>query len=338
MSGQVSGVLKVAVTALILAFIAWQFDFSAVTSTLSTISAFAAVAAVLVVFVQTIFTAERLVMVTALFGVRFPVRDSLKVILEGMFFSHTFLSFLGGDAMRIWRIRRYGLPVMDATSAVVLDRLIGILINHVFLLASLPWLLMHVKDESVKFALVLLALAGVGGFAAILLLGSLRGRRGYLHRLRARIPIRSVAMLLVEASTVGRHFLAQYRHLVRASFVSVLIAAANMLVFAIILLGMGVDLSLTIGCSLLVPAVLEIAMIPVSIAGLGLREGAAAVAFGALGLPVDQALGSSLAYGLAVAIVSLSGGMMWLSDRRRKAPMISKDQHHAQPARAGRSD
>ena len=311
--------LKLGVPALILGVFAWQLDFRLVLRTLSTISPLAVMAAILLLLLQTLAAAQRLVMVVARFGAQFRLRDSFRVTLEGMFFSQTFISFLGGDALRIWRIRRLGLPLVEATSAVLLDRLIGVLVNHLFLLASLPWLLMVVTESSVKIALGVLGVSGVAGFALILALGLLRGRGGYLHRLRSYLPSRRLAILLVEASTVGRHLLTQHAQLARVIFVSTLLALANMFVFAILLCGMGIRPSLAVGCALLVPAVLEIAMLPISIAGWGLREGAAIVAFGAMGLPAHQALGASVAFGLVGAAVSLLGGVLWLADRRRMA-------------------
>jgi hypothetical protein len=236
-----------------------------------------------------------------------------------MFFSQTFISFLGGDALRIWRVRRLGLPLTEATSAIVFDRLTGILVNHLFLLASTPWLLTVVDQQPIRIAIIFLALAGIGGFTLIFLLGFLRGRGGLLHSLRTRIAIKRIAILLVEASTVGRYFLGEYRQLAGIVLVSIWVAVANILFFAIILWGMGIDLSLAVACAVLVPAILEIAMLPISIAGWGVREGATVVAFGALGLPAHQAIGSSVAFGLMVAGVSLLGGVWWLADRREMA-------------------
>jgi uncharacterized protein (TIRG00374 family) len=311
-------VVKVALTALILGFFLFHLDVRAIGRSLASVNGWAAVGAFFVVLAQTLFAAKRLNLVVNRFGVPIPFANAFRITLEGMFFSHTFLSFIGGDALRIWRIRKAGLPLIDATSAILIDRLIGILVNHICLLASLPWLLSRISERSVSYALILLAVAGVAGFAVILFLGSLRGRGGYLHELRERLPVKRVATLLIEASTVGRYFLTYYPQLLQVGLVSVFIALGNALAFGIILLGMGVDAPLALGCALLVPAVLEIAMVPISIAGWGLREGAAVVAFGALGLQSDVAFGSSLAYGLIVGGVSLLGGIIWVADRKPK--------------------
>jgi glycosyltransferase 2 family protein len=312
--------LKLSVTALILTLLIRQFDIRSMMNTLSTISPYAISVAIMAVLTQSLVAAGRLVMVVARFGPRFGLNDSYRVTLESTFFSQTFISFLGGDALRIWRIRRLGLTLPKATSAVVLDRLIGTLVNHAFLLATLPWFLSSEVNSSIKVILVVLAVAGVTAFAMLLLLGSRRGRGSILDLLPVRIRTGAVSGFIVEISTVGRELLASGR--VPWVFVlSALITSINIVIFALILSGMGVDFPLAVGCALLVPAIMEIAMLPISLAGWGVREGAAIVAFGALGLPADQALGASIAFGLIVAAVSMLGGVLWLVDRRQMTQM-----------------
>ena len=83
-----------------------------------------------------------------------------------------------------------------------------------------------------------------------------------------------------------------------------------------------------IGCTFLsVPAVLEIATLPISFAGWGVREGAAIVAFGTFGLPAHQALAASVAYGLAVFAASLLGAL-WLGDRREISILFMNLRRH----------
>jgi uncharacterized membrane protein YbhN (UPF0104 family) len=308
--------LKMGITVLILAVFGWQLDLRSAARALSTISPYAIVAAAIAVLVIALAAAARLVLVVAGFGQRFELGDSYRVTLESMFFSQTFISFLGGDALRIWRIRRLGLPLAKATSAVLLDRLIGILVNHAFLLVTLPWFLSSNAGDPVKIILVVLASAGVAGFALLIWLGSGRGRIGIVALLPAPIRAGAVAAFVIEASTLGRELLAGRRRLAWICALSGFMTMANMLTFAFILGGMGVTIPLAMGCAFLVPAILEIAMLPVSLAGWGLREGAAVVAFGALGLPADQALGASIAFGLTLAAVSMLGGILWLVDRR----------------------
>jgi uncharacterized membrane protein YbhN (UPF0104 family) len=328
--------LKFGITVLILSLFVWQLDLRPTANALSTISPYAIFAAIVAVLAVSLAAAGRLVLVVAGFGRRFALGDSYRVTLESMFFSQTFISFLGGDALRIWRIRRLGLPLAKASSAVILDRLIGTLVNHAFLLATLPWFLSSRANNSVKLVLMVLAAAGVAGFALLVWLGYARGRIGILALLPARIRAGAVAAFIIEASTLGRDLLTGRRRLAWICILSGFMTVTNMLTFALILGGMGVALPLALGCALLVPAIMEIAMLPISLAGWGLREGAAVVAFGALGLPADQALGASIAFGLTVAAVSMLGGILWLIDRRQMTQTLvdPKDSTRVPPASA----
>ena len=316
--------IKLGVTLPILAIILSRLDVPSLVRLLSSLS-YVAILAFFVVLIQTLFVAHRFSLVAANFGVRLGPISSLRITLESTFFSQTFVSFLGGDAYRIWKIRRLGLPLAESTSAVMLDRLLGLAANHLFLLASLPWLLLSVRDHALKVTLVLLTVAGIGGFGSIMCLGRFSVADRCLRLVQKRIRAPRAAILLVEAATVGRHFWAGDQKLTAAFVFSLIIALGHMVVFAIILLGMHVDWRLVIGCALLVPFILEVIMLPISIAGWGVREGAAILAFGGLGLPADQALGASIAFGVIGLAVSLIGGFIFFADRSEKKELMIRE-------------
>jgi hypothetical protein len=64
-------------------------------------------------------------------------------------------------------------------------------------------------------------------------------------------------------------------------------------------------------CVLLVPPVILVTVIPVSIAGWGLREGAMVVAFGFINVPAGAAFAMSVLFGLTLAVASLPGSLLW---------------------------
>jgi Lysylphosphatidylglycerol synthase TM region len=147
------------------------------------------------------------------------------------------VSFLGGDALRIWRIRRCGLLLNQAASAVVLDRLIGITVNHVFLLAALPWLLAEIPDHTIRVALVVLAGAGITGFAFLLLFGAFFRGAGAVGSFPNHIRSTKIVRLIQEMAAVGRYFLHPGAKLLTAAFASLLIVLINSLIFVVLLSG-----------------------------------------------------------------------------------------------------
>ena len=84
-------------------------------------------------------------------------------------------------------------------------------------------------------------------------------------------------------------------------------------VFGVFAITQALDLAIPIwSLFLVVLPVLLISMIPVSIAGWGVREGAMIVAFGYAGLPQDQALAVSILLGLVLLGVGALGGLVWV--------------------------
>jgi uncharacterized membrane protein YbhN (UPF0104 family) len=74
---------------------------------------------------------------------------------------------------------------------------------------------------------------------------------------------------------------------------------------------------------LLLPLALVVQMassIPVSLAGWGPREGAAAWVFGAAGLGAAQGLGAAVAYGVLVLVATLPGAVLLLASVWRPGP------------------
>jgi hypothetical protein len=68
----------------------------------------------------------------------------------------------------------------------------------------------------------------------------------------------------------------------------------------------------------LVPPVILVAVVPISIAGWGVREGAMIAAFAYAGLPQSDGLIVSLLFGIGFLLVGIVGGLVWVVtiDRR----------------------
>jgi uncharacterized membrane protein YbhN (UPF0104 family) len=97
--------------------------------------------------------------------------------------------------------------------------------------------------------------------------------------------------------------------------------------------GMGVHLSTVIACVvlahslgaalspldalILLPPVILLTAIPITIGGWGVREGAMVAALGLVGIPAHLALAISVLLGLAVVVIGLLGGGVWLVSKDR---------------------
>jgi hypothetical protein len=69
----------------------------------------------------------------------------------------------------------------------------------------------------------------------------------------------------------------------------------------------------------LVPPVLLITMVPISIAGWGVREAAMGLAFGYAGLMPNEGVNVSLVFGAVTFLVGAFGGLVWIFSDEKAA-------------------
>src|SRR5256714_11357458 len=70
----------------------------------------------------------------------------------------------------------------------------------------------------------------------------------------------------------------------------------------------------------LIPPVMLITMLPISIAGWGLREATMGLAFGYAGLIASEGVNVSLLFGAVSFIVGAIGGLVWVFSAQTAAP------------------
>jgi uncharacterized protein (TIRG00374 family) len=297
--------LKFAVSALLIVFLVRGTDLDGLFARLLSVDPGAMAAAVLITLAVSIAHAARWMIVIRALGARMPFPQALPIVLIGYFFNQVLPSSMGGDAMRVWRAYRAGLGVSDSLNSVVLDRIAALAALVLITLAGLPWLTGIIDDPVVRSALTLAMLAIGAGFAFLLL----------LVRLPAALLKWRATRALVKLSAGARKVFLDWHYAIPAIAFSVLAQLIGGMVVFILARGIGVDAGL-LQCLLLVPPVILATMVPVSIAGWGVREGAMVVIFGYAGMAAESAFALSVLTGIAVLFASLPGGVVWLLSGR----------------------
>ena len=86
--------------------------------------------------------------------------------------------------------------------------------------------------------------------------------------------------------------------------------------YVVYVLARGIAIDLSLGNALLlIPLVTLVTVLPISIAGWGLRESAMVVALGMIGVSASAAFSLSLLQGLVAMASGVPGGLLWLSMR-----------------------
>lgn len=232
---------------------------------------------------------------------RVSFKIALQIVLIGHFFNQTLPSSVGGDAVRVWCAYRAGLGAGDAARTVILDRAISLVGLLLLAGAGLPWLFGIVTDQAARLAITAVIAGGICGFLIFLALPELPP-----PLLRWRIT-----HALVKLAILGRRLTFAPRYVMPI----LALAVVGFVIFVFIVYWLAAALHLGVrftDCLLLVPPVLLISVIPVSIAGWGVREGAMVVAFGFINVPPSAAFAISVLFGLTIAAASLPGAVLWL--------------------------
>jgi uncharacterized membrane protein YbhN (UPF0104 family) len=96
------------------------------------------------------------------------------------------------------------------------------------------------------------------------------------------------------------------------------LAATTHLLNVLVFWMLGQSLGLTVAFDqwfIVVPTVLLISMLPISIGGWGVREGAMVLALRGFGIPTEEALLPSILFGLCAVTATLPGAIFWISTK-----------------------
>ncbi len=229
----------------------------------------------------------------------FTATQAFMVFYIGVCFS--IILPVAGDALRMWKAHRSGLTLQASVNSVMLERITTILGLVLLVAITQPLLLARAPNIPGSWVFPLLSALGVIG---ILVLTTLDRLPRSLHRWRV------VRGLIHLAGDTRRLFFRSRWG--GATLLVALVGHVNLSMVAYALaVGLGLDVDM-IDCMVLVPPVILIMTLPISIAGLGVRETAMVAAFGYVGVESHSALVLSLLFGLTNIITALPGGLIWL--------------------------
>ena len=296
--------LKAAITAGLVWLVLRGVDLGAALERMAGLSLGSGVLAVAVLAAHCFVAGWRWTIVMRLFGPVLAVPTAIRLFFEGYFFNNALPSTVGGDAVRVWRAVKLGLPLGAGVNGVLLDRITGLSGLFILVAAGQPLLYARIEDPAVRLAFAAILLAGVAGIALLIA--------------ARRIPDRLVPAALREGlANLSEATRAAYLHpAVSLPVLGLSVVVHGLIVTSVYIIAVGLGLEIGLFESLvLVPAVILLSTIPVSIGGWGLREGLMVVALGLAGVPAEAALSVSILFGLAQIAAGIPGGVLWLLAR-----------------------
>jgi uncharacterized membrane protein YbhN (UPF0104 family) len=242
-------------------------------------------------------------------GAPLPTRQAMRFNLIGAFFNQTLPSSIGGDAVRLWLVARGGAGWRAATYSIFVDRAIGLIALAIVIVASLPWSYHLISDPQGRTALLFVDFTALAGGVGFLVLGMLQWP--WLKRWWGTHHIHACAVIANRVIFSRR----------RGPKVIALSLLVHMLAVVIAwCVVQSIAAPVTFGQIFqVIPPVMLITMLPISIAGWGVREATMGLAFGYAGLMTNEGVNVSLLYGAVSFIVGAFGGLVWIFSAEKAA-------------------
>jgi uncharacterized membrane protein YbhN (UPF0104 family) len=296
--------LRAAVSIGLLLGLAWWLDVGAVLLRFAEMRLEWALLAVSISVAQVVVLAWRWRFTAGRLGVELSFMAAWREYYLSIFLNQVLPGGVMGDVSRAWRHSRTQTrldePGGPAVRAVIFERLSAQAVMTTVAVASVLSLPVTIYAGS-RYVLI-----GAGAVAGLFVLGTLV----YIRRQSAvqSLPGRVLADLS-RAHLSGAVFAAQLGSaiLVVGTYLATYLAAAR---------AVGVETPLMVLLPLVAPVLMTM-LVPVTVAGWGLREGAAAVLWGAVGLTAADGVAVSVAYGLVALLGSLPGGLFLVLTPRR---------------------
>jgi uncharacterized membrane protein YbhN (UPF0104 family) len=303
--------LKAAVSALLLYFALGLVDLALVKERLIRADPSWIALMFLVLLFQTGMLALRWQMVVASCGSKLPLPLAFRFSVIALFFNQTLPSSIGGDAMRIWLVGKH-TTWRTGIYSVFLDRLIGVIALAALVILCLPWTFELIRNPLGRAALLLIGFGSLGAGVAFIGLGW--KRLGILQHWTLTRHLADLASVALVISHSPRSFVPPFA-------VSVLIHLLTALAAWCAAVAIGAQVPILYAL-FLVPPVVLLTVIPISIAGWGVRESAMVTAFGYAGLPQSDGLLISLLFGASSLVLGVVGGLTWIATPARRESRI----------------
>ncbi|MEA3330260.1 MAG: lysylphosphatidylglycerol synthase transmembrane domain-containing protein [Campylobacterota bacterium] len=227
----------------------------------------------------------------------------VKSYFKGTFFNQVLPSSIGGDAVRIIDLTQKGYDKKDAFYGIFVDRIVGLV--GLLVLNLLATIIFYgTFDKDFSLLIILITLGGISGFAVLFHLEKITFLANYkflnlFHRLARRLnSLYSDRTLLFKhiGISIGVHFLS---------------------VLTLYALALSIDFHISFQIFLIaVPPVFLLTIIPISLAGWGIREGAMIGIFMLVGADQTKVLAMSILYGLLLIISSFPGAYFWVKSKK----------------------
>lgn len=236
--------------------------------------------------------------------IRVPWRKLIISSFGGVFFNLFLPSTIGGDFVRIMDLTNHLKRTKEIAASVFVDRLSGFAALAFTALLAMLYGYSHIDKSGIFIPIIIL-------FTSLSVTIIILFTKNIFSRLKNLIPGKKIRIKIENLHTEILYF----RTKPKALLTSLLISFATQIIGIVsnyyIFLALGINVKL-IYLFIFVPLIGAVAMIPVSIGGLGIRDMGSAFFFAKIGITKDVAVASSLLNFFFIAVISSFCGLIYV--------------------------
>jgi glycosyltransferase 2 family protein len=228
-------------------------------------------------------------------GIHVPARESIRPFAMSFVLNIILPTAVAGDAVRTWVVGRRSGRFLGAAAATVVDRLTALVC-----LFAVGWAAYAVDRGAVPDSVVVAFAWVTAGLAVALALGVMAalGVRPLVHRLPERVE-----GMVRESWRIVRRWAGSRQLVVNVVVLGLAYQVLVVGVFVLVGKTVGVELPFALA-AVTAPIVVLATLIPVSVGGLGIREGGFVILLGQAGIDAADATLVSLLSAMTVLIAS----------------------------------
>jgi uncharacterized protein (TIRG00374 family) len=239
-------------------------------------------------------------------GIGVSMQRLFKIYLVGVFFNNFLPTAIGGDLVRGLDLYRFTQKGKEAAVSVMAERFLGLAALLIIGVTALGFSYSSLQDPFLVWLILITA------FGYLILLFGLATptifilTAGMLKHMRLQWFGQKV-LKIPEAIALYKSSLGT---LISSSILSILIQALTVVIYYVLSRSLHLSIPL-VYLFLFFPVISIVSMAPVSLGGLGVREGMTVYLFQKVGVESGHALGLSLAWYSIIFLTSLLGGVVF---------------------------
>jgi uncharacterized membrane protein YbhN (UPF0104 family) len=230
----------------------------------------------------------------------------------GLLFSQVLPSSAGGDVVRVYMMWRGGMSLRVAFNSVALERASILMTLIAFVALLMPVLASRVVVAELAWVAPALLIASIVGLVVLM------SADCFLKHLPDLRVVRAIAGLSADARQV---------YLSGFGWRLIAVCLVTLVNGSVAAWWMGLALGLPLGLGdylVFIPVIAIVTLVPVSVGGWGVREGALVALLGLVGVPSHMALAFSVLFGFVGIVASLPAlACLWYDPNGAKATEYS---------------